>query len=83
MDILLITEFGKMKEKWSVNKGLIIYTPKKLSEAQTFEKKKSELDFIHESSRIALLRLLLKIKSPLTIKAKDAEGRVIAGDSDD
>lgn len=51
--------------------GLIIYTDKKLTNPEEFEKKKIELDNIYDDSRKAILRLLVKIKSPFIIKVYD------------
>ena len=50
--------------KWLFNKGLIIYTDKKLTDPLEFEKKKNELDKVYEKTRKAVLRLLVKIKLP-------------------
>ena len=47
----------------------MIYVPKKLSNPEEFSKKKEELEHIFEDSRKAILRLLVKIKTPLIIKA--------------
>ena len=57
--------------------GIIIYSDKKLQNPDNFIGKVEDLEDIHESSRIAILRVLVKIKSSKIIKAFDPNGEEI------
>ena len=62
------SENGSPKDYWIWNDiedmGLLIYTSKKISDPLEFTKSKKELDNIYDSEKKAILRILLKIKSP-------------------
>ena len=53
------------------NKGLIVYTPKNLSDPENFIGTAKQLDGIYDEYKTAVLRLLVKIKSPKVIKVYD------------
>lgn len=54
-----------------INKGLIIYTPKKLEDPENFIGTAAQLENIYDDYKTAVLRVLVKIKSPKILKVYD------------
>lgn len=57
--------------------GMIIYSDKKLQNPDNFQDTAENLENVHESSRVAILRVLTKIQSPKILKAYDPNGEEI------
>ncbi len=57
--------------------GMIIYSDKKLQNPENFADQAKNLEGIYDDSKRAILRVLVKIKSPTIIKALDPNGEEI------